>query len=229
MFGHREDGEHRGHGGPRHRGFEIFAMRGGPFGRHFGRGGHGEGRGEGRGEGHGRGGFGDDGEGGRVRRLLMQGDLRVLVLALIEKEPRHGYEIIKHIEEMTMGFYAPSPGVVYPTLTYLEEAGFVVAEADGNKKSYAITEEGRAYLKENGSLASAILERLEAFGEKIRRRREGGPDRAPAGPELPRSLEAGMLNLREVIARLLKEDEKRASEILRQLLQLADDLDAASA
>ena len=186
-------------------------MRGGPFRHGFGKGSRG-----------GRG-FGDDGEDGRHGRPLVQGDLRVLVLALIEKEPRHGYEIIKHVEEATFGFYAPSPGVVYPTLTYLEEAGFVSAEADGNKKRYAITDEGRAYLDENRSLATAVLERLAEFGEKIRRRREGRG--GEAGPKLPRSVDAAMLNLRETIARRLEQDEKKAGEIVRLLLGIAEDLE----
>src|SRR5690606_31122033 len=116
-------------------------------------------RGGGRhGGGHGGGpGFGDERR-RRIGRLLMQGALRLVVLALVETEPRHGYEIIKHIEDMTYGFYAPSPGVIYPTLTYLEEAGYVVAEQDGNKKRYAITEGGRAHLGENRSVATTILD-----------------------------------------------------------------------
>ena len=81
-------------------------------------------------------GRGDMGSGDmmRARRMLAQGDLRLLALALIAEQPRHGYEIIKVLEDKTQGWYAPSPGVVYPTLTYLEEAGYVTAQADGAKK-----------------------------------------------------------------------------------------------
>lgn len=221
MFGHMRDtfeerGRCRGEGrGDREAMARMFAMRGGPFRR--GSGGDGPGRGRG---------FGDDGEGGRVGRLLLQGDLKILVLALIEKEPRHGYDIIKHIEELTGGFYAPSPGVIYPTLTYLEEAGHVVAEADGNKKRYAITEEGRAYLGENRSLTDMILGRLSAFVEKLKRRQDWAErGERPRGPELPRSIEAAMLNLREAIARRLKEDERASGDILRQLLDFAEVLE----
>jgi len=99
---------------------------------------------------HGRhGGRGDMGGGDMMRagRMLAQGDLRLLALALIAEQPRHGYEIIKVLEDKTGGWYAPSPGVVYPTLTYLEEAGYVTAQADGAKKLYTITTEGRAYLE----------------------------------------------------------------------------------
>ncbi|TWF56457.1 PadR family transcriptional regulator [Neorhizobium alkalisoli] len=223
MFGRKFEGRHGCHGrdGREARGFEeIFAMRGGPFSR--GRGGPGHHGGPG---GPGGRGFGDDGE-GRVGRFLMQGDLRLVVLALIEKEPRHGYEIIKHIEDMTYGFYAPSPGVIYPTLTYLEEAGYVVAEADGNKKRYAITEEGKAYLDENRSFASMILDRLSELAERIREKQERAKRRGgEAGPNLPRSVDAAMLNLREVIARKLEADEKKAGEYVKLLLDLAEGLE----
>src|SRR6202048_1508295 len=84
----------------------------------------------------------------RARRMLAQGDLRLIALALIAEQPRHGYEIIKVLEDRTAGWYSPSPGIVYPTLTYLEEAGYLTAEVEGAKKRYAITEEGRAPLEE---------------------------------------------------------------------------------
>src|SRR5499426_3585018 len=72
----------------------------------------------------------------RAGRMLAQGDLRLLALALIAEQPRHGYEIIKVLEDKTAGWYAPSPGIVYPTLTYLEEAGYVTAQSEGAKKLY---------------------------------------------------------------------------------------------
>lgn len=217
MFGHRFEGRHGCHGRGRRNFEEMLAMGGGPFRRGFGRGGPGGGQGGGRG-------FGDDGD-GRIGRFLMQGDLRLLVLALIEKEPRHGYEIIKYIEDMTYGFYAPSPGVVYPTLTYLEEAGYVVAEADGNKKRYVITDEGRKYLEENRSFAATILDRLSEFAERIRQKQERQQRGRDGGPALPRSVDAAMLNLREVIARKLEADEKKAGEVVKLLLDVAEDLD----
>jgi DNA-binding PadR family transcriptional regulator len=222
MFGRKFEGRHgchRGNGEGREGRVieEILAMRGGPFGR--GRGGPGGPGGPG-----GRG-FGDDGE-GRIGRFLMQGDLRLVVLALIEKEPRHGYEIIKHIEDLTYGFYAPSPGVIYPTLTYLEEAGYVASEADGNKKRYTITDEGRTYLEENRSFATTILERLSQIAERIREKQEKSHGRGgDHGPGLPRSIDAAMLNLREVIGRTLERDEKAAGDIVRQLLDFAERLD----
>src|SRR5205823_803744 len=133
--------------------------RHGRWGRHRGPGGR-----------HGRGDFGG-GEMRRFGRMLAQGDLRLLALALIAEQPRHGYEIIKVLEDKTEGWYAPSPGIVYPTLTYLEEAGYVTAAADGSKKLYTITGEGRAYLEQNRAFVDAVLERLAAVGERVRARR----------------------------------------------------------
>lgn len=218
MFGHKFEGRHGCGERNGRRGFEeMFAARGGPFGGGFGRGFGGRGGRDGRG-------FGDDGD-GRIGRFLMQGDLRLVVLALIEKEPRHGYEIIKHIEDLTYGFYAPSPGVIYPTLTYLEEAGYVTAEADGNKKRYAITEEGRKYLEENRSFAATILDRLSQFAERIKQKQERHERGRDHGPDLPRSVDAAFFNLREVIARKLEEDEKKGGEIVRQILDFAEQLE----
>ena len=206
---HGPRGHHHGHGLG-----GLFAMGRGPFGRAGGRGHrHGDGMGDGGGE-------------GRIGRFLLQGDLRLLVLALIEKEPRHGYEIIRHVEEMTQGFYAPSPGIIYPTLSYLEEAGYILSESEGNKKRYAVTDEGRDYLASHREAADGILHRLSEIAERMKQRREHHASRGDKpGPELPRSVEAALLNLREVAARALASDEKRSSEITRLLLQMADDLE----
>ena len=106
-----------------------------------------------------------------ARRVLGQGDLRLLALALIAEAPRHGYEIIKLVEEKTGSFYSPSPGIVYPTLTYLEEAGYVTASTAGAKKLYTLTNEGKAYLDANRDIVKAVLDRLEAIGERVSRRR----------------------------------------------------------
>jgi DNA-binding PadR family transcriptional regulator len=122
---------------------------------------------------HRRGRFGGFGFGGRhgggmnpddmrAGRMLAQGDLRLIALSFIAQEPRHGYEIIKLVEEKTADWYSPSPGIVYPTLTYLEEAGYVTASTEGAKKLYAITGEGRAYLESNRDVVDAVLDRLTA-------------------------------------------------------------------
>ena len=98
----------------------------------------------------------------RARRMLAQGDLRLVALALIAEQPRHGYEIIKLVEEKTADWYSPSPGVVYPTLTYIEEAGYVTASIEGAKKLYAITDAGRAYLDANRDIVDLALAEYRA-------------------------------------------------------------------
>jgi len=101
-----------------------------------------------------------DGRGGRRGRVFDHGDLRLVMLQLIAEKPRHGYEIIKAIEELVGGAYSPSPGVVYPTLTMLEELGHVtVAEQDG-KKLHALTDAGQAFLAENRQAVDALQARM---------------------------------------------------------------------
>lgn len=98
----------------------------------------------------------------RGERLFDQGDLRWVILHLVAQQPRHGYEIIKAIEEGVGGSYSPSPGVVYPTLTMLEEMGLAAVEsAEGNRKLYTITDEGRKVLAENQDKVNSILERMK--------------------------------------------------------------------
>jgi DNA-binding PadR family transcriptional regulator len=103
----------------------------------------------------------------RVGRMVADGDLRLIVLALLERNPRHGYDIIKAIEELTGGFYSPSPGVIYPTLTYLEETGHAASTAEGNKKVYSITDAGRSFLDENREGVEALINGLEALKAKM--------------------------------------------------------------
>src|SRR5580692_8123556 len=85
---------------------------------------------------------------GRAERVFEQGDLRLLLLKLIAEKPRHGYELIKAVEDSVGGAYSPSPGVVYPTLSLLEDLSYARTEAaEGGKKLYAITPEGTAFLE----------------------------------------------------------------------------------
>lgn len=97
----------------------------------------------------------------RGGRMFEQGDLRLVILRLLEEKPRHGYEIIKALEERLGGAYSPSPGVVYPTLQLLEDQGLarVMPEQDG-KKTYEITDAGRTYLAENRDTVDSIFERI---------------------------------------------------------------------
>ena len=188
-------------------------------GRHGGHGGRGS-----RGWGGGRGGGG--GEFMRMGRMLAQGDLRLLALALIAEQPRHGYEIIKVVEDKTGGWYSPSPGVVYPTLTYLEDAGYIRAESEGARKLYAITDEGRAYLEANRDFADSILARLEKVSDKIARMKRmfawGGEGREEGGA--PPLVEAALNNLREVVARRLEADPAAETRIVEVLARAAGEL-----
>jgi DNA-binding PadR family transcriptional regulator len=105
----------------------------------------------------GRGGFGRGGGGGR---MFGPGDLRLLLLSLIEEKQRHGYELIKDLETRFGGAYAPSPGSVYPTLTLLEELGHVRSTTEGSKRLFEITDEGRRYLRENEAMLTSIRKRM---------------------------------------------------------------------
>jgi DNA-binding PadR family transcriptional regulator len=106
------------------------------------------------------------GGGGRhaLGRFFAHGDLRLVILHLIAEKPRHGYDIIKAIEDSVAGAYSPSPGVIYPTLTLLEELGYVVATADGAKKLHAITDEGRSFLDANRAALDMLLARMSEAG-----------------------------------------------------------------
>ena len=95
--------------------------------------------------------FGRHERGHRAERVFEQGDLRLLLLSLIAQKSRHGYELIKAVEDSVGGAYSPSPGVVYPTLSLLEDLGYARAEeAESGKKAYSITPEGTAFLEATG-------------------------------------------------------------------------------
>jgi DNA-binding PadR family transcriptional regulator len=157
----------------------------------------------------------------RAGRMLAQGDLRLIALALIEQEPRHGYEIIKLVEEKTADWYSPSPGIVYPTLTYLEEAGYVTVSSEGSKKLYTITDDGRAYLAEQRDVADAILKRLAAVGERMARmrRRLGDDDES-----LPRSISGAFQDLSEAVRALLREDREAKGRIIDAIDRVTSEL-----
>lgn len=108
----------------------------------------------------------------RIGRMLASGDLRLVALYLIEQQPRHGYDLIKAIEEKSHGFYSPSPGIVYPALTFLEEAGYVTSAVDGNKKLYTITDEGRTHLADNREAIESTLDFLGKAGARMEEWRE---------------------------------------------------------
>jgi DNA-binding PadR family transcriptional regulator len=205
MFGRHLGSNHEGKWAARH------GWRG-----HFGPGGRG-GR-------HGKG--GGAGDFVRAGRMLAHGDLRLIALALIAEQPRHGYEIIKVLEDKTAGWYSPSPGIVYPTLTYLEEAGYLTSQQDGAKKLYSITEEGRAHLDENRDFIDAVLSRLAKVGERIARMRGrvGGDDDDERSPGIPRLVRAALENLREAALTRLEGDVDAEAKVVEVLARAATEL-----
>ncbi|HTV31935.1 MAG TPA: PadR family transcriptional regulator [Methylocella sp.] len=125
---------------------------------------------------------------GRRRRLFDQGDIRLILLKLVSEKPSHGYELIKEIEQRLGGAYAPSPGIVYPALTLLEEEGLIRVEStDGPRKLYAVTPEGAALLEHNRGLIDAIFGRID----EVNARHGGGP-----APQILRALQNLRLALR---------------------------------
>jgi DNA-binding PadR family transcriptional regulator len=189
MFGHfgEAHGEH-GRGECRHRG------------RHGWWGDRGE-----RGEGFERG-FGGGG------RFFDNGHLRLVILQLIADKPSYGYELMKAIEERLSGGYAPSPGVVYPTLTLLEEEGFAtVTSAEGNKKLYAATDQGKEYLKANRVILKAIFGRMQEAGKAFGRGRS---------PQIKRAI----MNLKLALKMRMEQGDLNTDQVSK----IAEAIDAAA-
>jgi DNA-binding PadR family transcriptional regulator len=129
------------------------------------------------------------GPGGRGGRMFGQGDLRLVVLELVATTPRHGYDIIKAIEDLFGGQYAPSPGAIYPTLTLLEEQDYLIsATTEGSgKKLYTITETGRQHLAENRATVDGVMARMQMAA------------RAMAGDMPPESVAQAMHTLKHAL------------------------------
>ena len=130
------------------------------------------------GPGHGWHGDPGEGRGGRGRRRVFDsGELRLVLLKLIADEPRHGYELIRVIEELTGGSYVPSPGMVYPTLTLLEEMGHVAeARSESARKVFAVTPDGTAHLAEHKAEVDALFARLAELAN-VQERTDAAPVR----------------------------------------------------
>ena len=125
--------------------------------------------------------------------MFESGELRLVLLKLIADEPRHGYDLIRAIEELTGGEYAPSPGVVYPTLTLLQDMGLIEdAPGEGPRKSFRVTDEGRAHLDERSDEIDALFERIEELRPR---------DRATAGPAIGRAVKNLMTALSHRVGR----------------------------
>ena len=156
----------------------------------------------------------------RAGRKLGGDDLQLVILALLEEKPRHGYEIIKALEERSGGFYSPSPGMVYPALTYLEEIGYATVEADGSKKLYRITDAGLAKLNEDRAFVDAMLSQLARIGGKMDRVRKAfaNDEQADVGhravDEARQALRAALIA--KLSASPSDEELQRVSEVLQR-------------
>ena len=116
----------------------------------------------------GPGGFGGgEGDGFPRGRKFTSDDLQLLLLALLDAQPSHGYELIKALETRSNGFYSPSPGMVYPALTYLEELGYVTVQLEGNRKRYELAEPGRTHLASNRERVELMLAKLTHIARKM--------------------------------------------------------------
>ena len=146
--------------------------------------------------------------GRRGIRPFDYGELRILALAMIAEQPRHGYELMKAIEERMSGSYSPSPGVIYPTLSWLEDMGYAAAETeDAGRRRYRITTEGEAFLIANRAAVDELNARLGSAGAGARR-------------EVPAPVLRGMENLKLALRLRLKQgplDQAAAQSIAAAL------------
>jgi DNA-binding PadR family transcriptional regulator len=159
--------------------------------------------------------FGDEGwsggrRGRRGRRMFESGELRLVLLKLIADEPRHGYDLIRAIEDLTGGEYAPSPGVVYPTLTLLQDMGLIEeAAGEGSRRPFQATEDGRAHLEERQEEVDGLFERLEDLKPE---------ERPSAGPVLGRAVKNVMTALSHRIGR-----DGFHDDLLHEIAAILDD------
>jgi DNA-binding PadR family transcriptional regulator len=146
--------------------------------------------------------------GGRGPRVFAPGDLKLLLLALIADQPSHGYDLIRQIEGMFDGAYSPSPGVIYPTLTFLEESEMILGDAQGGKKHYVVTRIGEQSLTEQAIALEGVRTRIDVSKRALR-----GHDRPP-------QIHEAVHNLRHALQ--LHHGRWNAAEILRVSTLLND-------
>jgi DNA-binding PadR family transcriptional regulator len=150
-------------------------------------------------------------EGGRSRKRFDSSELQLVMLKLISEQPRHGYDLIREIEDRTGGAYAPSPGVIYPTLTLLDEMGLIEEQqSDGAKKLFAITKAGTDHLSERAEDVERLFARLDEMGETRAKNERGSVRRA-------------MGNLRQVLVNRVTAGDLD-DETLHQIVAMIDEL-----
>ena len=162
----------------------------------------------------------------RAGRKLGGDDLQLVILALLAEQPYHGYELIKALEERSGGFYSPSPGMIYPALTYLEEIGHASVEAEGTRKLYRITDEGRAHLEANRRIVDTIFAQLAWVGAKMEHVRKvfaGEDPRSDERDDTPRDwgheLAEARRDLRSALGNLgaaSTDEQRRVAAILQR-------------
>lgn len=163
-------------------------------------------------------GFGGRGFGRGGERLFDAGDLRLVVLKLLAEQPSYGYQLIKTMEERLGGGYTPSAGVIYPTLTMLEEEGLAsVSTSENNKKVYTVTAEGQQYLEANKERIDELFARLELAGRGFRRGRS---------PEIMRAFMnlRGAVSMRMHREKVTAEQIKKISEAINAAAKAIDEL-----
>lgn len=144
--------------------------------------------------------------GGRGPRVFAPGDLKLLLLALIAEQPSHGYDLIRNIEGLFDGAYCPSPGVIYPTLTFLEESEMVLGDAQAGKKLYTVTDAGRSSLQDQAVALEGVRMRIDVSKRSLR------------GHDRPAEIHEAVHNLRHALqmhhGRWTPEEILRVSELL---------------
>jgi DNA-binding PadR family transcriptional regulator len=185
----------------------VFNRNGGHH-RRFGGGGHAR---------HGRH-HGGGGRGLRGGRMASAADLQLIIAAFLAERPRHGYEIIKAVQERSNGYYTPSAGMVYPSLTYLEEIGYASVASDGVRKLYSLTDAGKSHVEQNRERVTALFSELTRVGQKMQRAQRAyeGESDAPAGSleEVRRDLKASLFDAFDAPAA----EQSRVAEILSRAL-----------
>lgn len=149
--------------------------------------------------------------GGGRERMFDSGDVKLVILKLLSEQPSYGYQLIKTMEERLAGGYTPSAGVIYPTLTMLEEEGHTTANVENDKKVYSLTQQGTEFLEANKERINALFERLEEAGQGFERGRS---------PELMKAFG----NLREAVGAKLF----RRSLSPEQIQQITEVINAAA-
>ncbi len=160
----------------------------------------------------------------RTGRKLDADDLQLVILALLAEKPAHGYELIKALGERSGGFYSPSPGMVYPALTYLDEIGYASVEAEGTRKLYRITDAGRAYLEQNRTLADTILAQLKWVGERMEHVRQAFSGEGEPGDGSTSKLRDARARLRALLVERRNAPDEEQSRIADILDRAADEI-----